>query len=149
VSDGKITTAGHHPRESRSAVDALCQHVVDVVRATGDVKNLKAWAEITNKSVSSLRTLCYTVRVRPRQALQFARALRAIVNAPSAESWDLAEWIVAAEPKTLARMAKVAGVPVVAERPPSVHEFLVRQSVLASHSPLVRGVRSLILDPPE
>src|SRR5690606_27782195 len=64
-----------------SAADRWARFVLKVCESEGDLKTLKQWADFANVSYSSLRESCWLVGVRPRDARDFARVLRAVVKA--------------------------------------------------------------------
>jgi hypothetical protein len=114
-----------------SALDTLVGLVLVVVRSAIDVPTLGAWAALAGKSVGSLRLHCYAVHLSPRRTLLFARLLRAVWRA-NGERWDLGDWLLAADPRTLLKAARLGGIPEAAPHAPRVADFLATQTLLPS-----------------
>jgi hypothetical protein len=127
--------ARHHPARSShpclaaSALDTLVGLVLLIVESTTDVPTLGAWAALAGKSVSSLRLHCYAVHLSPRKTLLFARLLRAVCLANGGR-WDLGDWMLAADPRTLVKAARLGGIPEAAARAPHVADYLASQTLL-------------------
>lgn len=64
-----------------AAATRWAQHVLAGCQSEGDLKTLQSWARFIGVSYSSLREGCRLVNVRPRDARDFMRALRAIIRA--------------------------------------------------------------------
>jgi AraC-like DNA-binding protein len=128
------------PVDPASAVDAWAGLVVRVIPAERDPKTLAAWAELVNMSTSALRQRCYAAGVSPKRSLHFARLLRGVARAEG-RRWEAAQWLEAADIRTLRVLLRGGGLQLRCEVPPSVAVFLGTQTVLERDSPLIDAVR--------
>jgi hypothetical protein len=98
--------------------------VVSFVDAPRDAKNLLEFGLQVGIAVGTFRTWCRAASLSPRQSLQFARALRAVMRqegeAPPLRLLNIVD------PRTLARFLFMAG-GTQDKLPTSVDEFLRRQ----------------------
>jgi len=69
-----------------SAVDRLARAVVMVVNAQSVPRTLDEWGHSVGASRGAIRAWCHAVRVRPHDALAFARGLAAVYLAPTLEA---------------------------------------------------------------
>jgi FixJ family two-component response regulator len=69
-------------REARpgSAAERWARHVVNACASDGDLKTLASWAKFIGVSCSSLCESCRMIGIRPHDARDFARVLRALMQ---------------------------------------------------------------------
>ena len=79
------------------------------ISAEEDPNTLKKWSQAAGASQATLRSWCFMAHVRPKEALDFTRVLRAIVLNQNFR-WDLFEVFDVSDPRTLERLLHRGGV---------------------------------------
>lgn len=127
-------TGGPH-----SAVDRWVLYVLKACELPYDPKTLSMWARAIGVSNTSLRETCYLSHVRPHDARDFARALRATIIL-STEAKTLESILDISDRRTLSVFSERTGL-----RPadPSIDEFLKTQPLLPCDGDALRLIRSL------
>lgn len=102
---------GDRPLPGREPlVDQLVRAMAVVANHSEDVPTVRQWCNVIGMSRSSLYALCELVRVVPKAALDLARLLRAARGSPAL---DLRDAFLVADPRTIDRLLRRAGGPVV------------------------------------
>lgn len=124
------------------AAERWANAVYAVTRSAEDPKTFYQWGRLVGASRSTLATWCRASGVSPRQSLQLARLLRALVLTDGQLNL-LQQVLDIAEPRTLQRLLDRAGF-----RPDETHaavtDFLRRQR-LVNHSVAINQLTSLLL----
>lgn len=115
---------------SNRLIDQLAKGMNAVVQSPIDVPTVRAWCVFIGKSESSLYALCEMVDVPAKAALDLARLLRA---ARCADAGGFRAAIDAADPRTVARLLKRAGISASAVTAPLVADLLKNQQLIADH----------------
>jgi hypothetical protein len=115
----------------RSVAERWAMLVVQACRSDGDLKTLADWAAFVGVSYSSLCEACRLVDVRPRDARDLARVLRAIVGSMR-DRLDPGLLLDVRDRRTLRTLLKKAGIDVKAGV--SVEGFLNSQQFVAAHN---------------
>jgi hypothetical protein len=112
------------------AADRWARAVMALVPSPDDPKNLESWGKFIGVSRGALRVWCQATNLRPKQSLDFARLLRAVVLAQG-RTWDPANFLDIVDPRSMQRLLERGALPRSAIRtPPSVHEFIVTQRIV-------------------
>ena len=83
-------------------------HVVKACLAEDDLKTLADWAKVAGLSYTSLRESCYLLHIRPHDARDFARVLRAVLRS-SSDGWDPARFLDIADRRTMSALLARSG----------------------------------------
>jgi hypothetical protein len=119
--------------------------VVAALDGSDDLAWLQDWATSVTVSVPTLRRRCYAAGVSPRAALHLVRLLRALVRARG-KTWDIAAWLDAEDPRTLAALVKAGGIPARSPRTPAIDIFLDTQRIVAPDSAAIVALRQRLAD---
>lgn len=122
-----------------SAADYWARLVIVVAVSRHDIPSLSAWARVAGVSVGSLRLRCYAAAIAPRRSLLFARLFRAVALS-SGGPWDIGEWLAAADPRTLVKMAALGGLPARSAEAPRTQDFVASQRVVDPGSPAIKAL---------
>jgi hypothetical protein len=97
-----------------------------------DVPTLAAWAQAAHSNVGALRAMCRVAHTSAKPSLDFARMLRAVLQGPRCERWDLTNLLDVRHERTLARLLRRAGIEqaVRKRRAPSFPEFISTQDLV-------------------
>jgi DNA-binding response OmpR family regulator len=126
----------------RSSVERWAQAVLHACDAKGDPRTLQHWAHEAGLSYTSLRDLCDILAIKPHDARDFARVLRAVVQGQR-QRCAPSFLLDVADSRTLRRLFQRAGVdPSLAA--PWVEDFCDRQRFINPTHPGVRLVRLLL-----
>ena len=83
-------------------------HVIKACLAEDDLKTLADWAKAAGVSYTSLRESCYLLNIRPHDARDFARVLRAVLRS-SSKGWDPARFLDIADRRTMSALLGKSG----------------------------------------
>jgi hypothetical protein len=83
-------------------------HVIKACLAEDDLKTLADWAKEAGVSYTSLRETCYLLNIRPHDARDFARVLRAVLRS-SSNGWDPARFLDIADRRTMSALLGKSG----------------------------------------
>jgi hypothetical protein len=123
--------ASTHPAP-RSAAERWAALVLQACRSEGDLKTLADWAAFVGVSYSSLCEACRLVEMRPRDARDLVRVLRAIIKS-SKEGVDAAVLLDVRDRRTLRTLLNRAGV-AAHEIHVSVDQFLSDQKFVVTNN---------------
>jgi len=122
-------------------------YVVKACESDKDLKTLAAWAAFVGLSYSSLCECCRLIRVRPHDARDLARALRAVVKA-SVYRCDPEVLFDVSDRRTLQTLMRRAGLDRMVGDPRSAIEHMVtRQQFVPLDNAGMRVVRELLKCP--
>jgi ActR/RegA family two-component response regulator len=113
-----------------TAVQRWAMLTVRTLDASRDPRTLDEWARVAGTSRSVLCEACRLVRIRPHDARDFARLLRAVFR--SDETWEPETLLDVADGRTLHRLLTRAGLSGPVEHRPSIDEFLELQTWIPS-----------------
>ncbi len=143
-----MTPAGA-PR-SRSAAERWAMNVFRASDAAVDMRTLDDWARCVGLSYSSLRESCRLLRIRPHDARDLARVLRAIVT--TCGHTHLGVQFDISDMRTLKKLLDRAGLADgLSGQSVSVEDFLQRQRFVESSNEGLTALRKLLatrLSPP-
>ena len=125
----------------RSVAERWAMLVVQACRSDGDLKTLADWAAFVGVSYSSLCEACRLVDVRPRDARDLTRVLRAIVGSIP-DRLDPGLLLDVRDRRTLRTLLKKAGMQ--AKTSVSVETFLNTQQFVAAHNVGLIALRRLL-----
>jgi hypothetical protein len=116
------------------AADRWARLAYLVTQAPNDLKTIGAWARYVGISAPALKERCRSVQARPKAALDFARVLRALMQARLRGRWDPDNLLDIVDHRTLARLLAQAGIPesVDPTAPRSIERFLAVQRFVAN-----------------
>jgi CheY-like chemotaxis protein len=116
----------------RSAAERWAMLMFHACRSEGDLKTLAEWAAFVGVSYSSLREACRLIEVRPRDARDLVRVLRAIIKS-TGDGVDPTVLLDVRDQRTLRALQEKAGI---VEQPTcvSVEEFLNNQQFVAGNN---------------
>lgn len=123
----------------RSAAERWAAHVFRACESEGDLRTLAEWARFAGVSYSSLRESCRLLGIRPRDARDLARVLRALVRSTHGAE-DVAALLDARDERTLASLLSRASLHRSSKRTASVADFLESQEFVDRHN---RGLVAL------
>jgi CheY-like chemotaxis protein len=129
----------------RSAAERWAMLVLQACRSDGDLKTLADWAVFVGVSYSSLCEACRLVDVRPRDARDLARVLRAIIGSAH-DHLDPGLLLDVRDRRTLRALLKKAGLQ--EEGCVPVGQFLNRQRFVAPHNLGLAVLRRLLVPSP-
>jgi FixJ family two-component response regulator len=133
--------------QPRSAAERWAAYVLRACDSEGDLKTLAEWARFAGVSYSSLRESCRLLGIRPRDARDLARILRALVRSTHGAE-DVAALLDARDERTLASLLSRASLRRSSGRAASVADFLESQAFVDRHNrglvALGRLMRSII-----
>lgn len=130
----------------RSAAERWAMLVLQACRSDGDLKTLADWAVFVGVSYSSLCEACRLVDVRPRDARDLARVLRAIIGS-ARDRLDPGLLLDVRDRRTLRALLKKAGLQEEEGGVP-VGQFLNRQRFVAPHNVGLAVLRRLLVPSP-
>jgi len=81
MSDGARDRSNDEARRVRPVANRWARHVLKACESDGDLRTLAEWARCVGVSYSSLRESCLLLNIRPHDARDLMRLLRAIVQA--------------------------------------------------------------------
>jgi hypothetical protein len=126
-----------HGGRHGSVVDRWASLVVMGARAAEDLRTLALWARYVGVSYSSLAELCRLVGVRPHDARDFVRILRAL-QLSDGRRGSVEMMLDIADRRTAQRLLSRAGV---GETLPSIELFLLSQTFIPVDTPTWHAVR--------
>lgn len=117
---------------SAHAAERLARAIVAAIGSPSDPRTLAGWAQSIGTSRGALRCWCSAAHVRPKDACDFARLLRAVVRARDF-GWDLQNLLDIVDPRTLRSLLHRARISQIADRstPPDPQDFIESQHLIA------------------
>jgi AraC-like DNA-binding protein len=91
------------------AADRWAQSVIRVIDCPFDPKTVALWAQAVGVSEGALRDRCRAAGCRPKQSLDFARLLRAVVQSQE-RGWDPFNLLDIVNERTMKNLMKRGGV---------------------------------------
>jgi CheY-like chemotaxis protein len=140
--DAERVAAAATPSRYGSPVERWAHFVLDTIATPQDPKTMSEWARAVGVSRSVLAENCRLVHISPREARDFARALRAVCRAGA--RWEPELLLNCAEARTLNKLLKRAGLPGSGAPTPSVDEFLRQQQWIPANSAKLDAVLALL-----
>ena len=140
-----IHGARQPPLRPASAAERWAMHVFRACGASGDLKTLEAWAEYVGVSYSSLRESCRLLGIRPHDARDLTRVLRAVMRSAldDCPPWVLLDISDSRTLRTLLERSRIgAGV---RPREISVEQFLSAQQFVPDGNAGLRVLRELLV----
>jgi hypothetical protein len=130
-------------RPPESAAERWALYVFRACAASGDLKTLEAWAGWVGVSYSSLRESCSLLGIRPHDARDLARMLRAVMRS-ALDDCPPSALLDVSDSRTLNHLLQRAGV--VGARGPeiSVEQFLGAQQFVPTGNAGLRVLRTLL-----
>ncbi|MGB2716710.1 MAG: response regulator [Vicinamibacterales bacterium] len=133
--------AGTGSAARRSAAERWAWHVIRAIRADDDLKTLEDWSRHVGVSYSSLGEACRLMGIRPQDARDLARALRALLKS-RLEGCAPEVLLDVSDRRTLKAFVARAGPEFLSEHHAvSVETFLETQNFVQPHN---EGVRALV-----
>ena len=126
-----------------STVSRWATNVLRGCESEHDPRTLQTLARINGVSYTSLRETCYLVHIRPRDARDFTRVLRAIVHA-GASTLGLEQAIDVSDRRTLTALLRRAGLEPGRHDDDLLGQFFQRQSYIQASHPGVRLLAELL-----
>lgn len=112
------------------AADRWAHAVMALVPSPDDPRNLESWGRFIGVSRGALRMWCQAADMRPKESLDFARLLRAVVLAQG-RTWDPANYLDIVDTRSMARLLERGNLPRSAMRtPPGVFDFILKQRIV-------------------
>lgn len=112
------------------AADRWAHAVMALVPSPDDPRNLESWGRFIGVSRGALRMWCKVADMRPKESLDFARLLRAVVLAQG-RTWDPANFLDIVDSRSMARLLERGNLPRSAIRtPPGVYDFILGQHIV-------------------
>ena len=127
--------------ESHSSDERLARAILAVRDAPGDPRTLRDWARLVGMSYTSLRTLCRLLGIRPHNARDLARLLRAVEKG-QLQHCAPQVFLDTADERTLRSLLARAGLD--ASAGTTVHDLLQSQTFVATTHPVLRALRALL-----
>jgi hypothetical protein len=116
--------------EPHSAAERWAGYVLRACDSEGDLKTLAEWARFAGVSYSSLRESCRLLGIRPRDARDLARVLRALVRSTHGAD-GIAALLDARDERTLASLMNRAALNRHSDRSVAVTDFLESQDFVS------------------
>jgi hypothetical protein len=144
VVSAMLSGARRPPSRPTSTAERWAMYVFRACAAPGDLKTLEAWAECVGVSYSSLRESCSLLGIRPHDARELTRMLRAVMRSilddcPPSALLDVSD------SRTLRILLERAGVGAGAcPVEMSVEEFLSRQRFVPTGNAGLRVLSKLL-----
>jgi DNA-binding response OmpR family regulator len=132
-----------HQVQAASAAERWAMHVINGCYSTTDLKTVEQWAVWVRVSCTSLRESCRLIDVRPHDARDLMRMLRAVMLACLHECAP-APFLDVSDGRTLESLFERSGLESVRPHVISVADFLQRQRFVRSDSIAFRTLRGLI-----
>lgn len=125
-----------------NAYDRWADYVVRTIDCPFDPLTEAAWSRFLGAGVGTLRGRCRAAGVPMKDALDFARLLRAVVDATAGDSWDPAADLESYDLRTVRRLFDRGslGDPLDHAHPVPLAAFLDRQRLIAQ-GPALEAVR--------
>jgi hypothetical protein len=144
VVSAMLDTARRPPSRPASTAERWAMYVFRACAAAGDLKTLEAWAECVGVSYSSLRESCSLLGIRPHDARDLTRMLRAVMRS-TLDDCPPSALLDVSDSRTLRILLERSGVaggacPVEI----SVEQFLSRQRFVPTGNAGVRVLRKLL-----
>jgi hypothetical protein len=139
--ESQATASAQSP--PRSAAERWAMLALQACRSDGDLKTLADWAAFVGVSYSSLCEACRLVEVRPRDARDLVRVLRAILRS-STDGIIPAVLLDVRDRRTLRTLLDKAGI-VSRETAVSVEQFLSEQRFVHSDNFALVALRRLLV----
>jgi hypothetical protein len=118
-------------QRSRSAAERWAMNVLKACESHADIRTLDDWAACVGLSYSSLCESCRLLRIRPHDARDLARVLRAIITSRGRS--DLGVLFDVSDMRTLKNLLNRAGLnPASSADPVLIDQFLERQRFVPS-----------------
>lgn len=139
-----LAAARRPPGRPSSSAERWAMYVFRACGAGGDLKTLEAWAECVGVSYSSLRESCRLLGIRPHDARDLARVLRAILHSALD---DCSPWVLldVSDSRTLRNLLLRSGIdPGVRPGEVSIEQFLDVQRFVPDHNAGLRVLRELL-----
>ena len=139
------TPVGADERVSpRSAAERWLGYVLKACEAESDLKTLASWAQQVAVSYTTLCANCRIMRIRPLDARDFMRVLRALTRA-SAHRCPPAVFLDVSDARTVRTLSLRAGLDLDARASDSsMAEFLARQQFVAADNEGFRLIRDVV-----
>lgn len=144
---GRRLTTAFHGNSEMPVMRRLARHMVAACRSDEDLNTLAKWARFEGVSYSTLCETCRLAGVRPHDARDFARMLRAVARA-NAEQCPVRVLLQVGDRRTLSVLLRRSGLTETANEPPSVQRFLQTQQFIGTDTSLVRAVLSFLSNQP-
>lgn len=128
----------------RSAAERWALHVVRACESDGDLRTIEEWATVAALSRTSLCESCRLLDIRPHDARDLARFLRAVVNSPR-RGLRIESMLDVRDRRTLRKLFERAGLDF--KMQPglvSVTIFLNQQQFVAHHNDGLTALRGLV-----
>jgi DNA-binding NarL/FixJ family response regulator len=132
------------PARPVSSAERWAQHVANACASEGDLKTLESWARFIGVSCSSLCESCRMLGIRPHDARDFARMLRALMQAAAHHCSPLVLLDVS-DRRTLRNLVERAGLRSASTVPVSIDQFFEAQRLVPCDHEGVRLLRSLLV----
>jgi hypothetical protein len=127
-----------------SAAGRWARYVANACSSEDDFRTLSSWARFIGVSCSSLCESCRMLGIRPRDARDFTRMLRALIHAAAHRCSPLVLLNVS-DRRTLRNLLERSGLRNVATAPLSVDGFLETQQFVPRDREEVRLLRLILL----
>jgi hypothetical protein len=139
-----LDSARRPRRPPESAAERWALYVFRACAASGDLKTLEAWAGWVGVSYSSLRESCSLLGIRPQDARDLARMLRAVMRS-ALDDCPPSALLDVSDSRTLNSLLARAGVgPKARGSEISVEQFLGAQQFVPAGNAGLRVLRALL-----
>jgi CheY-like chemotaxis protein len=140
----RTNLASPAPTRPRSAAERWARHVLKACDADGDPRTLDDWAACAGVSKSSLCETCHLLDIKPRDARDFARLLRALIRS-RIHPCKPAALLDVSDRRTLDTLVARAGVlPETSADDAWLDEFLRQQQLVSAVNEGLLALRSLL-----
>jgi hypothetical protein len=126
-----------------SNAQRLAGFVLQAASSPSDLPTIDAWAHLVGISQRTLRSLCSTCGVSPKNVRDLARIVRALTRSKEAV-WEPSDHLLVSDERTMKNLLFRAGLPTTPAAPPSVDEFLHSQSFVLRSNPFLMELRKLL-----
>jgi hypothetical protein len=115
------------------AADRWAQAVTGILDCPFDPKTVSMWAKAIGVSEGALRDWCRVAHCRPKRSLDFARLLRALMQA-QAHGWDLFNLLDVVNERTMRNLLVRGGLPdlLSTKAPLTMDRFLLTQRYITN-----------------
>jgi CheY-like chemotaxis protein len=130
----------------RSAAERWARYVLKACKAESDLKTLDSWAQQAAVSYTTLCANCRIMRIRPLDARDFMRVLRALLLASSRRHGCPPEvFLDVSDARTVRMLSLRAGVDLdSAASHSSIGDFFARQRFVAAHNQGLQLIRDVL-----
>jgi hypothetical protein len=129
------------------AARRLAEVIVQGCFAAKDPNTIAGWSRVAGRSPSTMRACCRAAGARPKEALDFARVLRAARLRQAHPDWEPGDLLDICDARTLARLLRRGDISNLFEITPVPLEALCRCQHFVTKERVIQEVVGLLNDP--